>query len=211
MATVYIAGPMTGYEHYNAAAFQTAATDWRAEGWQVVTPFECNSRVWQRIYGRDFDPATDHCDYGDPVLSLMLREDVRALASADAAAFLPGWRKSKGASFEFQVASMLGLELYDAATFAALPGESVLEEAVRLTGGERNASYGDPADDYLATVTAFNAVTRRTDALALTPSEGALFMCCVKLSREGHAPKRDNRTDLAGYAWVLDRCRQREG
>jgi hypothetical protein len=33
-------------------------------------------------------------------------------------------------------------------------------------------------------------------------------MCCVKLSRQVNAPKRDNMVDLAGYAetvqWCLD-------
>ena len=193
MATVYLAGPMTGYPDFNYVAFRLRAKQWRADGWDVLNPAE--------NFGGD--QTREYREY--------MRADLAMLLQADAIAFLPGWRQSKGAMFEHSVAVVLGIDMYDAVTGARLPEESVLEEAVRLTGGDRNQSYGDPADDYLATVTAFNAVTRRTHARALSPAEGALFMCCVKLSREGHAPKRDNRTDLAGYAWVLDRCRQREG
>lgn len=192
MSVVYLAGPMSGYKDFNFPAFHAAADEWRQAGWDVLNPAE--------TFGGD--TSRTYADY--------MREDLALLLKADAIAFLPGWRQSKGAMFEHGVAMMLGLEMYDAHTFARIPEESVLEEAVRLTGGERNKSYGDPADDYAATVGAFNAITRRTGDRALSPSEGALLMCCVKLSREGHAPKRDNRTDLAGYAWVLDRCRQRE-
>jgi hypothetical protein len=190
---VYIAGPMTGLPEFNYPAFHAAEDDWTREGWDVSNP--------ATNFGGDTSRA--YRDY--------IRADLRMLAEADAIAFLPGWRKSKGATFEHAVATMLGLEMYDAETFCRLKDESVLEEAARLTGGDRAASYGDPADDYAATVAGFNAFTRRTGGRALTPAEGALFMCCVKLSREGHAPKRDNRTDLAGYSWVLDKCRQREG
>jgi hypothetical protein len=45
------------------------------------------------------------------------------------------------------------------------------------------------------TVGTFNALTGH----ALTVEEGALFMVCVKLSREVNMPKRDNLTDAAGY------------
>jgi hypothetical protein len=42
----------------------------------------------------------------------------------------------------------------------------------------------------------------------LTAEEVGMFMCCVKLSRQVNAPKRDNLVDLAGYAetvqWCLD-------
>ena len=33
----------------------------------------------------------------------------------------------------------------------------------------------------------------------ISAHEAALMMCCVKLSREMNAPKRDNLTDLADY------------
>lgn len=82
-----------------------------------------------------------------------------------------------------------------------MPEESILAEADRLTNGDRNAAYGHPLDDYTKTTSAFNALTGRD----LTPEEGVLFMICVKLSREMHAPKRDNRVDAAGYINCLQK------
>ncbi len=42
----------------------------------------------------------------------------------------------------------------------------------------------------------------------LTAEDCGLILCCVKLSRQQNAPKRDNMTDLAGYAecvqWMID-------
>jgi len=31
-----------------------------------------------------------------------------------------------------------------------------------------------------------------------------MILLALKLAREQHKPKRDNRVDIAGYAWVLD-------
>lgn len=39
--------------------------------------------------------------------------------------------------------------------------------------------------------------------------EGVLFMVCVKLSRETHLPKRDNRVDACGYINCLDKIAER--
>ena len=117
---VYIAGPMTAIPDYNAPAFRRAAAQWEALGWRVVTPFDTNSVVWRRHHGRDFDPATDRCDYGDPLLAEMWAENVRALGEADAVAFLPGWLDSVGASIEHRIATALRKPCWDAETMAPL-------------------------------------------------------------------------------------------
>lgn len=80
--------------------------------------------------------------------------------------------------------------------------ESILEEAQRLTHGDRQKQYGPAADDYTRTAALVNALLN----LSLTAHQMALIMCCVKLSREIHSPKRDNMVDLAGYAWVAHSC-----
>ena len=84
--------------------------------------------------------------------------------------------------------------------------ETILQEAQRLTAGERQRDYGHPHHDYSRVVAAFSALTGHD----LTPAQGAIFMCCVKLARECTRPKRDNRVDLAGYAHVLDMIQQKE-
>lgn len=84
--------------------------------------------------------------------------------------------------------------------------ESILQEAQRLTHGDRNKDYGHPLDDYTRTVKMVNAMLSHKLKEPLTADECAMIMCCVKLSRQANHPKRDNMTDLAGYAWVVQEC-----
>lgn len=84
--------------------------------------------------------------------------------------------------------------------------ESILQEAHRLTHGPRNKDYGHPLDDYTRTAALASALLADKLKEPITAEEMALVMCCVKLSRHVHAPKRDNMTDLAGYAWVSWAC-----
>jgi hypothetical protein len=84
--------------------------------------------------------------------------------------------------------------------------ESILEEAHRLTHGPRNKDYGHPLDDYTRTAALVSAMLAHKLKAPITAHEMALAMCCVKLSREMNAPKRDNAVDLAGYAWVAREC-----
>lgn len=83
--------------------------------------------------------------------------------------------------------------------------QTILQEAQSLVYGDRNNSYGHPADDYGRTVQAFNALTGRD----LTTEEGVLFMMCVKLSRQAFKHSRDNLVDLAGYAACAQRVHNR--
>lgn len=86
--------------------------------------------------------------------------------------------------------------------------ESILEEAQRLVHGDRGDAYGHPHHDYLATVTMWRAMILRRYGIdvPLTPDFGCLMMVAVKLSREAGKPKRDNRTDGAGYLECADMC-----
>lgn len=207
---VYIAGPMTGYEHYNVTAFEEAAARWRAVGHDPVTPFESNSVVWRRHFGRDFDPRTDKCDYGDKLLAELVAEDIGTLCRADAIVLLHGWEKSRGARVELHMALNLGKPIYDAddpymaaplefaASFTVVDKkESALQEAHRLVHGARQGAYGHPIDDYTRTGRMWGAILGIGD---IDPRVCCLMMAAVKISREVHSPKRDNRVDLAGYA-----------
>ena len=99
---VYIAGPMTGLPEFNYPAFHAAAAAWRRNGWDVLNPAE--------NFGGD--TPRHYCEY--------MRAALLMLAQAEAIAFLPGWAESRGARFERGVALMLGLDMYDALTFARL-------------------------------------------------------------------------------------------
>jgi hypothetical protein len=84
--------------------------------------------------------------------------------------------------------------------------ESILQEAHRLTHGNRNADYGHPLDDYTRTAALVSALFAHKLTEPLTADEMALAMVCVKLSRQAHKPKRDNMVDAAGYCWVAHAC-----
>ena len=86
--------------------------------------------------------------------------------------------------------------------------ETILLEAQRLVHGDRGADYGHPYHDYAATVALWRAMIQRRYGVdvPLTPDFGCLMMVAVKLSREAGKPKRDNRTDGAGYLECADMC-----
>lgn len=88
--------------------------------------------------------------------------------------------------------------------------ENILKSADNAVHGERQTDYGHPFDDYTRVAGMVNALLRHKLAGDLAPSDIALIMCCVKMSREVNHPKKDNRIDLAGFAWVLDRCQEQQ-
>ena len=87
--------------------------------------------------------------------------------------------------------------------------ETILQEAQRLVHGDRGVQYGHPIEDYTRTGRMWGAILGIPD---IDPRICCLMMAAVKISREVHKPKRDNRVDLCGYAecadMVADRQRQ---
>jgi hypothetical protein len=86
--------------------------------------------------------------------------------------------------------------------------QSVLVEAQGLVHGGRNDDYGHPLDDWSRTAAMVSAMLAHKLREPLTAEDALMLMVCVKLSREVNRPKRDNRTDGAGYFecldWVVD-------
>lgn len=78
--------------------------------------------------------------------------------------------------------------------------ETVLQEAQRLVYGNRQADYGHPSKNFSQIALIWSAILG-TD---VTAHQAALCMVGVKLAREAHSPKRDNRVDGAGYFAVAD-------
>jgi len=74
--------------------------------------------------------------------------------------------------------------------------EDVLEEALRLTRGDRQNQYGPPDQDFRRTADMWTALK----GVKFEPKDVAMFTICMKLSRETHQKKRDNWVDIAGYA-----------
>lgn len=192
---IYIAGPMTGLPDYNFPAFHAAAAAWRAEGWTVINPAE------------EFDGDT-----GRPYREYVER-DIERLKTVDAIAMLAGWdgANARGSVWEREIASsMLRLPIFDAAhpfPVSEYERETILDEAQRLVHGHRGADYGHPIDDYTRTGRMWGAILGIPD---IDPRLCCLMMAAVKVSRECHKHKRDNLTDLAGYAECADMVAQRQ-
>ena len=137
---VYIAGPMTGHDRYNEAAFLAARDALKHRGHNVITPFDLNDMVWFRNTGRHFDPGTDKCDWDTPehatILREMLTEDMVAVLAADAVYVLPGWQRSRGATVEVLVAQNANIPVIEYAT-----GGPVTQRVVaNLSEGTRAAA-----------------------------------------------------------------------
>lgn len=199
---IYISGPMTGMPSHNFFAFHAAADRLRKAGWDVVNPAE-------NFAGRTDLPREAY-----------MRMDVGLVATCNAIAMLPMWRQSRGARVEYLLAREMGMELLDAETLQPLAdapaaavmlavpagkphaSESVLDEAKRITGGERRADYGHPADDFAHTALMWNGIlaAKLRDSAVITAMDVPLCMIAVKLARQSNRHKRDNLVDIAGYA-----------
>jgi hypothetical protein len=199
---IYISGPMTGMSSHNFFAFHAAADRLRKAGWAVVNPAE------------NFEGRTDL------PREAYMRVDVSLMATCNAIAMLPMWRQSRGARVEYLLAREMGMELLDAQTLQPLAdapaaavmlavpagkpqaAESVLDEAKRITGGERRQDYGHPADDFAHTALMWNGIlaAKLRAGAFITAMDVPLCMIAVKLARQSNRHKRDNLVDIAGYA-----------
>lgn len=78
---------------------------------------------------------------------------------------------------------------------------SILLEADKLINGERQDAYGNVKDNWQRTVNIFELLT----GVKLSVTQGLMFMVAVKLAREYHEAKRDNRVDTCGYLELIDK------
>jgi hypothetical protein len=88
------------------------------------------------------------------------------------------------------------------------PPESILAEAQRITGGDRQAQYGPPDQDFSRTAGMWTSLFGELlkDGARFQPFHVALAMILLKTSRQIHQRKRDNWCDIAGYAHCGNIC-----
>lgn len=99
---VYLAGPMSGKEDFNFPTFFRAADYLRGEGHEVFNPAEEDLKEWGTLEEVKKKATYRFC----------LRKDLNWIIDhAEAIAFLPGWKNSKGVKAEKALAEALGLKM----------------------------------------------------------------------------------------------------
>jgi hypothetical protein len=90
------------------------------------------------------------------------------------------------------------------------PSETILQEAARLVGGDRQQAYGSPSLKFARVAQIWTAVlgSKLREGVTLDAGDVALCQIGEKLARESIKPRRDNRADMAGYAQCLDMIRE---
>lgn len=94
LPTIYLSGPMTGYENFNQGAFNTAADALRSQGYTVHNPAEND--------GGSHDKGWVY----------YMHLDIHNVINSDILVMLPGWEDSKGATIEVANAVWLDKPIY---------------------------------------------------------------------------------------------------
>lgn len=82
--------------------------------------------------------------------------------------------------------------------------ESPCQEAQRITHGARREAYGHPLDNFGRTVAMVNAFLADKLIVPITEEEWGLINVLSKVARSANKLKRDNLTDICGYANTVD-------
>lgn len=90
------------------------------------------------------------------------------------------------------------------------PGSTILDEAKAAVLGSRAADYGNCYRLYQKMAELMNALfsDRLPPHGRFAATDVPMIQILLKICREQHKSKRDNRVDIAGYAEVLDEIQQ---
>lgn len=84
---------------------------------------------------------------------------------------------------------------------------TVAQEARNLQYGDREDSYGHPRVTLTKVAAMWSVLLsdKLDEGAFISPEDVARMMTAMKLCRDTHSPKRDNRVDAIGYLIALDR------
>ena len=110
--TIYVAGPMRGYENYNFPAFDRCSRVLREQGWNVINPAELDKDTGKPMSDpMSFAPDTNYEDH--EFMRKALRRDMVAICDQCTAIYMmSNWERSKGAKAEHALAKALGLSIF---------------------------------------------------------------------------------------------------
>ena len=110
--TIYIAGPMRGFEDGNFPAFDRQARVLKKQGWIVINPAEMDRQEGEPPGGHlEFDPATDYNDQ-EFMRDALKRDCVSICDKCTAMYMMSEFETSRGAKTEWHLAKALGLKIY---------------------------------------------------------------------------------------------------
>lgn len=102
--SLYVAGPMRGYEQFNFPAFHEATKELREAGYVVFSPAEEDLR-------NGFVPDST-VDFSETSYQEAMRRDIRLVLEVAGIATLEGWENSTGANVEVTVARAIGIPVH---------------------------------------------------------------------------------------------------
>lgn len=105
--SVYVAGPMAGYEDFNFPLFAATTELLRGEGFRVVSPAELDEDGF--FEGTDKETFSVRPD----ARAKYMERDLPHVIDCDAIALLPGWQESTGANIELMTALVCGKEVWE--------------------------------------------------------------------------------------------------
>lgn len=111
--TIYIAGPMRGYEDYNYPAFDRCAKMLMHQGWRVINPAELDRQSGKPPCSDalSFNPETNYDDH--EFMREALGRDTNAICKECTAIYMMSkWENSKGAKAEWALAKALGIDIF---------------------------------------------------------------------------------------------------
>ena len=110
--TIYVAGPMRGYENYNYPAFDYRAKKLDEMGWTVINPAELDRNEGKPMSDpMAFSPETNYADH--EFMRQALKRDMDALCDDCTAIYMmANWEESRGAKAEWHLAKALGLDIF---------------------------------------------------------------------------------------------------
>tara|TARA_Y100001963_G_scaffold17668_1_gene21811 strand:+ start:485 stop:862 length:378 start_codon:yes stop_codon:yes gene_type:complete len=111
-STIYVAGPMRGYENFNYDAFDRQAKILEGQGWVVINPAEMDREISAPPSDpMEYDPQTNYDDQ-EFMREALLRDMVAICEQCTAIYMMHGWENSRGAKAEWHTAKAIGLDIY---------------------------------------------------------------------------------------------------